>query len=68
MSRPYKIQLSKDVVRVVHVEDGVTSPLELLSILDEEQMTALLEEQLVKEGFEIDGHHARKALEDGLVA
>ena len=67
MSRAYRIQISRDISRVVHVEDGVTSRLELLPILEADRMRDLLVEQLAEEGFEIDGDEASKEIEPGLV-
>jgi len=66
MSRPYKIRISRDITRVVHVEDGVTSHLELLPILEAARMRALLEEQLQADGFDIEGDVATKEVEDEL--
>lgn len=67
MSRSYRIQVSKEISRVVHIEDGVVAPLELLSILPCEQMAQLLEAQLKEEGYEIEDGIARRELEDDIV-
>jgi len=52
MSRAYRIQLSERLQRVLRAKDHVSSQIELLEILPQEQMTALLEEELVRRGFE----------------
>ena len=43
--------MSESVVRVVHVEDGVQSPLELLPVLAPERMAELLATELAAQGF-----------------
>jgi len=53
MSRAYRISVSESVTRVVHVEDGVTTGLELLPILPPADMQRVLREELLKRGFQI---------------
>lgn len=52
MSRAYRIRVSERMQRVLKAEDHVSSQLELLEILPPDQMAALLEEELLKRGFE----------------
>ena len=66
MSRPFRIRVTRDVSRVVHVEDGVTSHLEMLPILEAARMRGLLEAQLVSDGFDVEGTVASKEIEPGL--
>lgn len=60
MSRAYRIQVSEGVERVVHVDDGVATTLELLPILPKERMQALLARELEAAGLELDGMIARR--------
>lgn len=52
MSRAYRIQLSEKLQRVLRADDHVCSQLELLDILPHEEMAKLLEEELLRRGFE----------------
>jgi hypothetical protein len=52
MSRAYRIKVSETVTRVVHVEDGIEGPVDLLGILPPEDMNELLRQQLQTDGFE----------------
>ena len=52
MSRAYRVTVKGSVSRVVHVEDGVCTSLELLPILPKERTSELLEAELRKRGFE----------------
>ena len=54
------------MVRTVHVEDGVASPLEMLPILAPERMADLLADELVALGFERDGSTCRRTEPDGI--
>jgi hypothetical protein len=54
MSRAYRIRLSQTLGRVVHVDDSLRAPLELLPVLPAERMLALLGRELERRGFEID--------------
>ncbi len=64
MSRVYVVRTA-EVTRVVHVEDGVQAPLELLPILAPERMADLLAAELAALGFERDGDLARRVSDDG---
>jgi hypothetical protein len=54
------------VHRVVHVEDGVCTTLELLPILPKEETAAILVEALRERGFDASGSIARRIEEDGV--
>ena len=66
MSRPIQVRISESVVRTIHVEDGVQSPLEILPVLGAERMAELLASELDKLGFERDGNVARRNDPDGI--
>jgi hypothetical protein len=66
MSRAIQIRVSESVVRTVHVEDGVQSPLEMLPILAPDRMGELLARELEELGFERDGKVARRTDKDGV--
>ena len=66
MSRAIQIRVSESVVRTVHVEDGVQSPLEMLPILAPERMGDLLAAQLEEQGFVRDGDTATRTDKDGV--
>jgi F0F1-type ATP synthase membrane subunit b/b' len=51
MSRAYRIQLSEKLQRVLRAKDHVSSQIELLEILPQEQMAQLLEQELERRGF-----------------
>jgi hypothetical protein len=67
MSRAIQIRVSESVVRTVHVEDGVQSPLEMLPILAPERMGELLAKQLEDIGFTRDGKKATRTDPDGVI-
>jgi len=54
------------VVRTIHVEDGVASPLEILPILAPERMAELLARELEALGFVRDGSTCRRTEPDGI--
>jgi hypothetical protein len=58
--------VSESVVRTVHVEDGVQSPLEVLPVLGADRMAELLAHELVGLGFTRDGMVARRTDPDGI--
>jgi FtsH ternary system-associated peptide len=58
--------VSESVVRTVHVEDGVQSPLEMLPILAPERMGDLLARELEAQGFERDGDTMTRKEADGV--
>lgn len=66
MSRAIQIRVSESVVRTVHVEDGVQSPLEMLPILGRERQAELLAAELEQQGFTRDGAVARRVDADGI--
>lgn len=57
MSRAYSVQIA-EVTRVVHIEDGVQSQLDLLPILTPERMGQLLLQELAERGFTLEGDKA----------
>jgi len=67
MSRAIQIRVSESVVRTVHVEDGVQSPLEMLPILAPDRMGELLAAELEKQGFLREGDKATRSDPDGVV-
>lgn len=66
MSRAIQIRVSESVVRTVHVEDGVQSPLEMLPILAPDRMGELLAKELEEQGFTRDGDKAIREDADGV--
>ncbi|MEO8706364.1 MAG: hypothetical protein ABI867_40415, partial [Kofleriaceae bacterium] len=66
MSRAIQIRVSESVVRTVHVEDGVQSPLEMLPILAPDRMGELLAKELEDQGFTRDGDKCRRSDPDGV--
>lgn len=60
MSRAYRISVKESLSRHVQVEDGVSSSLELLPILEKERMRELLAAELLKRGFTRDGKIASR--------
>ncbi|MBA3819432.1 MAG: hypothetical protein H0X17_11110 [Deltaproteobacteria bacterium] len=66
MSRAIQIRVSESVVRTVHVEDGIQSPLEMLPILAPGRMGELLAAELEAQGFERDGATATRTDPDGI--
>jgi hypothetical protein len=67
MSRAIQIRVSESVVRTVHVEDGVQSPIEILPILAPDRMGELLAKELEDLGFIRDGDKATRNDPDGVV-
>lgn len=65
MSRAYRIMVKGSIERVVHVEDGVCSALELLPILPKERMREILASELTQRGFTRDGSKVRRTEKDG---
>jgi len=66
VSRSIAVRVSESVVRTIHVEDGVASPLEMLPILAAERMGELLATELAALGFTRDGARVRRVEKDGL--
>lgn len=66
MSRVYRIAVSESLSRIVHLEDGVQTRLELLPILPTERMAAILADNLAERGFTVEGDVATRATGDGL--
>ncbi len=66
MSRVYRIAVSESLSRIVHLEDGVQTRLELLPILPTERMAGILADSLVERGFTVEGDVARRAADGGL--
>lgn len=66
MSRAYRITVKESLSRHVQVEDGVSSSLELLPILQKERMRELLAAELTQRGFERDGNSAKRDAGKGI--
>jgi len=66
VSRAIQIRVSESVVRTVHVEDGVQSPLEMLPILGKDRQADLLAKELEAQGFQRDGNTAKRTDPDGI--
>jgi len=60
MSRAYRISVKESLSRHVQVEDGVSSSLELLPILQKDRMRELLGAELAARGFKRDGKTASR--------
>ena len=67
VSRAYRVTVKGSVHRVVHVEDGVCTSLELLPILPQERTGELLGAELERRGFELKDGVARRVEDDGVV-
>ena len=67
MSRAYRVTVSGSVHRVVHVEDGVCTSLELLPILPKERTAEILEAELKTRGFTKEGDVLRRVEKDGII-
>jgi len=66
VSRAIQVRISESVVRTIHVEDGVASPLEMLPILPPERMAELLARELEALGFVRDGRTCKRTEPDGI--
>lgn len=66
MSRAYRITVKESLSRHVQVEDGVSSSLELLPILQKDRMRELLAAELEQKGFRRDGGTATRKEADGI--
>jgi hypothetical protein len=66
MSRAIQVRVSESVVRTIHVEDGVESPLEVLPVLAPDRMAELLGKELEALGFARDGKLAKRTDPDGV--
>jgi hypothetical protein len=66
MSRSYRVSVRECVNRVIKAEDRVSTQLEILEILPQEQMSGLLADELEKGGFRREGNLLVKE-EDGVV-
>jgi hypothetical protein len=66
MSRAYRISIKESLSHHVQVEDGVSSTLELLPILQKERMRELLAQELAQRGFARDGNTARRKESTGV--
>jgi hypothetical protein len=66
VSRAIQVRVSESVVRTIHVEDGVASPLEMLPILPPERMADLLANELEARGFIRDGDTCKRTEPDGI--
>ena len=66
MSRAYRISVKESLSRHVQVEDGVSSSLELLPILQKERMREILAAELAGKGFTRDANTATRTEKDGI--
>ena len=67
MSRCYRIEVAESLRKHIQVDDGIAIHLELLDILPQDRMRALLEHQLSKKGYtrQEDGSYTR-SLDEGI--
>ena len=65
MSRAILVRVSESVSRVVHVEDGVEAPLEMLPILAPERQAEILARQLEDLGYTRAGDLVKRTEPDG---
>lgn len=66
MSRAYRISIKESLSQHVQVDDGVTSTLELLPILQKDRMSALLGAELEGRGFTRNGNTATRKEKNGV--
>jgi hypothetical protein len=66
VSRAIQVRVSESVVRTIHVEDGVASPIEMLPILPPERMADLLARELEALGFLREGDTCKRTEPDGI--
>lgn len=66
MSKPYRIAIAETVRRHIVVEDGIETRLDVLGILPHDDMSSLLEAELAKAGFQLEGGVASRTDEDGV--
>lgn len=66
MSRAYRIAVRESLSRHVQVDDGVSSSLELLPILQKDRMRELLAAELAARGFTREGTTATRAQGGGV--
>jgi hypothetical protein len=67
VSRAYRVTVKGSVHRVVRVEDGVCTSLELLPILPKERTSEILEAELTGRGFAREGEVLRRTDKDGVI-
>jgi hypothetical protein len=67
VSRAYRVTVKGSVHRVVHVEDGVCTTLELLPILPQERQAEILGQELERRGFRRENGVAKRVDGDGVV-
>jgi len=63
MSRAYRISVSGSVDRIVHIDDGVCTSLELLPVLGKDRMRDLLGDELARRGFVREGTTAKRTMD-----
>jgi hypothetical protein len=66
VSRAIQVRISESIVRTIHAEDGIASPLEMLPILPPERMAELLARELEALGFVRDGRICKRTEPDGI--
>src|SRR5262245_50887080 len=67
MSRAYRVSVSESARRLIHATDEVSTSLGLLEILPREEMAALLEVELIRNGFRKDGTTLQREAEGASV-
>jgi hypothetical protein len=67
VSRAYRVTVKGSVHRVVHVEDGVCTSLELLPVLPPDRTAEILGAELEKRGFTRENGIARRVDDDGII-
>src|SRR5262245_3074559 len=67
MSRAYRIRVRESLKRLLRAHDRVSTQLELLEILPPEQMTALLEQELLNRGFQKQGNVLARQQKGGVI-
>ncbi len=60
MSRAYRVKVSESLRKVIRASDHVSSQLEVLKILPDEDMAVLIAAELEKQGFERDGDNCTR--------
>lgn len=66
MSRAYRIRVRESLKKVLRAHDRVSTQLEILEVLAPEQMTALLEQELLSRGFQKQGDILARQQKDGV--
>jgi hypothetical protein len=67
MSRAYRIRVQESLRRVITAEDHVSTQLELLELLPEDQMASLLAAELERAGFKKKGNKLTRSNKDVVI-